>query len=223
MESLKFKLAGFLMLAFLFSILLPVGGCSTSQNGATSPVVIAEQEGLQEDSENPAQGEVRKTAESTVRRSAGPKDAGGTAPGLKLLVAAVTKIVDGDTAYMRVGGRTEKVRFIGVDTPEIESAIGKEPYGREASEFTKRNLAGRKVYLELDIQERDKYGRLLAYVWLEVPKSDSESEVRTMMFNARLLLDGYAQVMTVIPNIKYAEVFLKFQREARDKGKGLWS
>ena len=77
-------------------------------------------------------------------------------------------------------------------------------------------------WLEFDAQERDKYGRLLAYVWLEQPASGSEEEVRTGMFKARLLLDGYAQVMTVPPNVKYADLFAKLQREVREAGKGLW-
>ncbi|WP_425463814.1 Ada metal-binding domain-containing protein [Neomoorella humiferrea] len=59
-------------------------------------------------------------------------------------------------------------------------------------------------------------------MWLEQPSSGSEEEVRAKMFNARLLLDGYAQVMTVAPNVKYAGMFVKFQREAREQGKGLW-
>ncbi|MBC7345230.1 MAG: thermonuclease family protein, partial [Clostridia bacterium] len=86
-----------------------------------------------------------------------------------------------------------------------------------------RRLSGRNVWLELDVEERDKYGRLLAYVWTEPPQSGSESEVRAKMFNAELLLAGMAQVMTVPPNVKYADMFLKFQREAREAGKGLWA
>lgn len=144
-------------------------------------------------------------------------------PATKVLPAVVTKVVDGDTACMDVGRTVERVRFIGVDTPETKHpTVGVEPYGEEASAFTERSLAGRKVYLELDVQERDKYGRLLAYVWLEPPTSGSEDEVRSKMFNARLLLEGYAQVMTIPPNVKYADMFVKFQREAREAGKGLW-
>ncbi|RDV83043.1 nuclease [Ammonifex thiophilus] len=115
--------------------------------------------------------------------------------------------------------------MIGVNCPEIshpDLGIKEQPYGREAKEYTTKRLLGKKVWLELDTQERDRYGRLLAYVWLEPPSSGSEDEVRSKMFNARLLLDGYAQVMTVQPNVKYADLFVKFQREAREQGKGLW-
>jgi micrococcal nuclease len=148
---------------------------------------------------------------------------GQTFAGRPLLKATVTRVVDGDTIYVSIAGKDEPVRFIGVDTPETaHPTVGEEPYGEEASAYTKRNLTGRKVWLEFDVQERDKYGRLLAYVWLDIPKGDSEPDVRAKMFNARLLLDGYAQTMTIPPNVKYAEMFLKLQREARDNHRGLW-
>ncbi|HAA90521.1 MAG: Nuclease (SNase domain protein) [Thermoanaerobacterales bacterium 50_218] len=137
--------------------------------------------------------------------------------------AVVTKVVDGDTVYVEFNGREEKVRLIGVDTPETKHPeIRKEPFGEEASLYTKQKLLGRRVYLELDLQKRDRYGRLLAYVWLVLPDSFSEEEVREKMFNAHLLLEGYAQVMTVPPNVRYAEFFREFQEEARETGKGLW-
>ena len=139
-----------------------------------------------------------------------------------LVEARVTKVVDGDTIYVELPqGRQEKVRFIGVNTPE--STIAHEPYSKEASAYTARRLSGATVYLEKDVQERDKYGRLLAYVWLAPPEERSEQEIRRKMFNAELLREGYAQVMTVPPNVKYVEVFLKLQREAREAGEGLWS
>jgi len=133
----------------------------------------------------------------------------------------VTKAVDGDTVHVRLkSGKEEKVRFIGVDTPE--STMQVEPYGKEAAAYTKSKLLNKDVWLELDVQERDKYGRLLAYVWLSPPTKESPEEIRTNMFNAVLLLEGYAQVMTVPPNVKYAEYFRKYQQEAREKNAGLW-
>ncbi len=143
----------------------------------------------------------------------------------KYVPALVTKVVDGDTFWVRLrDGREEKVRLIGVDTPE--SAREVEPYGKEAAAYTKKRLEKKTVYLELDVGERDKYNRLLAYVWLSRPKNGSAEEaaeeVRAKMFNAELLLNGYAQVLTVPPNVKYAELFTGFQREAREKKKGLW-
>ena len=122
------------------------------------------------------------------------------------------RIVDGDTIHVRIGARTEKVRYIGVNTPEVHHPTkGEEPGGREASEVNRQLVAGKRVRLQLDVQERDRYGRLLAYVW-----------VGDLMVNAELVRQGYAQVMTIPPNVRYQDLFLKLQRDAREAGRGLW-
>ncbi|ODN29987.1 thermonuclease family protein [Fervidobacterium thailandense] len=136
----------------------------------------------------------------------------------------VTSVVDGDTIKVRTLTGELTVRLIGVNTPETRHPTkGAEPYGREAKEFTKKMLLGKRVYLEFDVQRTDKYGRTLAYVWLEKPRKFTEDEIREKMFNAILLLEGYAQIMTVPPNVKYADVFVELQREARQNSRGLWS
>jgi micrococcal nuclease len=137
----------------------------------------------------------------------------------------VLRVVDGDTLEVAFDGATkEKVRLIGVDTPE--TVHPKKPvqfYGKEASNFTKQSLTDKKVWLQLDVQARDRYQRVLGYVWTEKPDDvDSENEIREKMFNARLLLEGYGQVMTIQPNSRYADLFAGFQREAREGNKGLW-
>ena len=137
-----------------------------------------------------------------------------------VIEAKVIKHVDGDTVYVQIGKKTEKIRFIGVDTPE--STIQHEPYGTEASNYTKKMLLGKKVYLQKDVQERDKYGRLLAYVWLKKPTTGSNSEATKYMFNAILVKNGYAQVMTIPPNVKYSSLFVSLQSQARAAHKGLW-
>ncbi|HAG07630.1 MAG: Nuclease (SNase domain protein) [Clostridia bacterium 62_21] len=148
---------------------------------------------------------------------AGPEASGDFLP------AVVTRCVDGDTVYVTLAGRTEKVRFIGINTPELRHPEkGAEPFGREAAAYTRSRLLGKRVYLEMDVQERDKYGRLLVYVWLSPPESRTEAEVRQKMFNAELLLNGYAQVLTIPPNVRYADMFVRLQREARAAQKGLW-
>ncbi|ADG82149.1 thermonuclease family protein [Thermincola potens] len=148
----------------------------------------------------------------------------GNGEQIRLIPGTVTRTVDGDTVYVRlVSGDEEKVRLTGVNTPEIHHPQkGVEPYGREAADYTRSHLSGKKVYLETDINERDKYGRLLAYVWMARPSSTTDSEIRAKMFNARLLLDGYGQLMTVPPNVKYADYFQNYQREARENNLGLW-
>jgi len=128
------------------------------------------------------------------------------------LEGTVGRVVDGDTIHVKFGERVEKVRYIGVNTPEVHHPTkGEEPGGREAMEANRRLVAGRRVRLETDVQARDRYGRLLAYVW-----------VGDVMVNAELVRQGYAQVMTVPPNVRHQELFVKLQREAREAGRGLW-
>jgi endonuclease YncB( thermonuclease family) len=124
----------------------------------------------------------------------------------------VTRVVDGDTIEIEMNGKAEKVRLIGVDTPEtVHPTKGEEPYGKEASNFTKAQLTGQQIRLELDVQERDRYGRLLGYVCM----GDT-------MFNEVLLREGYAQLLTIPPDVKYVERFKAVQKEAREANRGLW-
>ena len=125
----------------------------------------------------------------------------------------VLKVVDGDTIQIDYNGTKERVRLIGIDTPEsVHPDENKNTEnGKKASEYTKKLLTGKKVQLELDVQERDKYGRILAYVYLD-----------GKMVNKKLLEDGYAQVATYPPNIKYVKEFLKIQEKAKEQNKGLW-
>jgi micrococcal nuclease len=130
------------------------------------------------------------------------------------LIVTVSRVVDGDTAEITpaVDGLTE-VRLIGVDTPETSHpTYGEQPYGQQAKEFTVSRLEGERVALELDLEKVDPYERLLAYFWL----SDGR------MFNEALLRDGYAQVATFPPNVKYIEWFQKAQRGAMEANRGLW-
>jgi micrococcal nuclease len=125
----------------------------------------------------------------------------------------VVRVVDGDTIHVRLHDRVEKVRYIGVNTPEIHHPRkGEEPGGREALAVNRTLVEGRTVRLEMDVQARDRYGRLLAYVW-----------VGEVMVNAELVRRGYAQVMTIPPNVRHQDLFVKLQREAREAERGLWA
>ncbi len=84
--------------------------------------------------------------------------------------------------------------------------------GRQASGFTRKLVEGKRVRMVFDVQKHDRYGRLLAYVYLE----------DGTFVNGRIIEEGYAQVMTIVPNVKHAQTFLKLEREAREKGNGLW-
>ena len=146
--------------------------------------------------------------------------------------AKVERVVDGDTmivSFMFDDGSKylkERVRFLGVDTPEtVHPNKPVQYYGKEASDFTKSQLTDKTVWLQTDVNPKDRYDRMLAYVWLKEPTAkdlDDEASIRKNMYNARLLLDGYAQLMTIQPNSRYANLFVHFQREARQENKGLW-
>ena len=120
------------------------------------------------------------------------------------------RVADGDTVRVRIdGGREERVRYIGIDTPEVTSD---ECFAAEAAEYNGRLVAGRRVRLVLDAEERDRYGRLLAYVY-----------AGDRFVNAELLRNGYAQPLTVPPNVRFEDRFRRLAREARREGKGLWA
>lgn len=127
---------------------------------------------------------------------------------------AVTRVVDGDTFWVLDGNEEVKIRLIGIDAPESRNTGRKQIgyYGQEAKEYLTEQLAEKKVKLELDVDPYDQYGRTLAYVYL----TDGT------FLNAELVKQGYAMVMTVPPNVKFAELFVKLQREARENNKGLW-
>ena len=122
--------------------------------------------------------------------------------------AHVTKVSDGDTIRL---GELGPVRLIGIDTPEVFNGL--ECFGRQASNFAKRLLPlGTRVRYRVGVEERDRYGRLLAYVWLPDGR----------MFNRVMVQQGYAQPLTIPPNVEFADVFSAAARAARRAGLGLW-
>lgn len=145
-----------------------------------------------------------------------PVETAGTPPeDVDVLPATVVRVVDGDTVKVAFAeGKEETVRLLLVDTPEtVHPDKDVEPFGPEASAFAKRTLAGQKVGIELDVSERDRYGRLLAYIW-----------IGDRLFNEMLLEEGLARVAYVYPpNIKYVDQFRDVQKQAQLAGKGMWS
>lgn len=139
--------------------------------------------------------------------------------------ARVTRVVDGDTIEVSLQGKTYPLRLIGVDTPESKHpSKGVEYFGREAAAYTRAQLLGKTVYLENDISERDRYGRLLAYVWLSRPATDSPSqeEIGTRMFNSILVENGFAHASPYPPDIRYQDFLESRVTLARQAGYGLW-
>ncbi|MFD3447424.1 excalibur calcium-binding domain-containing protein [Microbacteriaceae bacterium 4G12] len=156
------------------------------------------------------------TKETTVTPP--PKPTTFELDGVKLdkpnvVTATVQSVIDGDTFKALVSGKEETIRLTLVDTPEtVHPSKPVEPFGKEASDFTKEQLTGQTIGLELDAQERDQYGRLLAYVWLG-----------DKLYNALLVDKGFARVAAFPPNTKYIDQFRTIQDHARQTKSNIWS
>jgi endonuclease YncB( thermonuclease family) len=176
---------------------------------ALSLVLLAGCEGLVEEVGGGGGGKApANLATSAAERKAWPD------PPEDAVRARVQRVSDGDTFVATVKGRRERVRVIGVDTPEsVDPNRPDEPYGQEASDFAKHYLDGETVRLAGDAEPRDRYGRMLAYVWLE----------DGTFWNALLVAEGYAQQLTIPPNVAYADLFRRLAREARQHDRGLWA
>ena len=142
-------------------------------------------------------------------------------------VATVLSVIDGDTLKINYNGQEESIRLIGIDTPESRvnkkakrdsKRTGKDieliiSQGREATNYVKGLVKpGDTIQIEFDVQTRDKYGRLLGYVYLADGK----------MLNEEIVHAGYTSLMTYPPNVKYQERLLKAYKLARENKSGLW-
>jgi micrococcal nuclease len=139
-----------------------------------------------------------------------------TVPSPALPRGTVTRVVDGDTLIVRLDGRDERVRLIGIDTPEsVKPNSPVECFGLEASAFLADLLpAGTEVRLERDLEARDPFDRLLAYVYRT---SDD------LFVNLEILRQGYGQPLTIPPNVAFSDRLVRASREAREAGRGLWA
>ena len=128
----------------------------------------------------------------------------------------VSKISDGDTFYVKTENSEKfKIRLIGIDAPEsynLGTKVRKEYFGKEAKIYLTNLLKNKKVKLTFDIQKTDRYGRILAYAYLE----------NGVFINRHLVENGYAMVATFPPNVKFVEGFTKAEKSARNKKRGLW-
>ena len=151
---------------------------------------------------------VAACATSSAPKSSAPSTTSGG--------ATVERVVDGDTIIGHVGGRRERVRFIGIDTPEsVKPNTPVQCFAIAASNRTKSLLpAGTPVRLVGDVEQRDKYKRLLAYVYRAKDN---------LFVNLSLVRDGYAQPYTFPPNVAHTNEFVAAAAEARQAGRGLWS
>src|SRR5712691_2195639 len=141
------------------------------------------------------------------RPQRGPPDTSGAA------IARVTRVTDGDTVHVLLAGRDERIRFIGVDTPEVPWYGGQgQCFGVQAGLYTRSRLAGRVVRLSFDVARRDRYGRMLAYMYL----GDE-------LVNLTLVRLGYARADPVPPDTRMEQIFAAAEDAARLARRGLWS
>lgn len=128
--------------------------------------------------------------------------------------AVVTRVVDGDTIEVRLGRGSEKVRYIGIDTPEsVKPGTPVQCFAKAAAAENRHLVKGRRVTLRFDAERRDRYGRLLAYV---------NREQDGLFVNAALVRLGYARTLTIPPNVAHAGLFARLAARARERDRGLW-
>jgi micrococcal nuclease len=142
---------------------------------------------------------------------------GGTAgrssePASRVVRAFVSRVIDGDTIEVRIGGEEDEVRYIGIDTPEtVKPGTPIQCFGPQASAVNHRLVEGRRARLVFDRERRDVYGRLLAYVYVD-----------GRFVNAYLVRRGYARTLTIPPNVAHAALLHRLAGNAGREGRGLW-
>ncbi|WP_149847084.1 thermonuclease family protein [Paenibacillus sp. 37] len=205
-QTLTYVLGAF---AGVFLILF-LGSFSSETANKTEPIAVVD---TKEDSSSNTEtkSKVLETSQSSDSKG---KQTQGTQNNHNRLPANLVEVTDGDTLKVTVEGKEEKVRLLLIDTPEsVHPEKEEQPFAKDASNFVKKQVAKGNMELELDVSERDKYGRLLAYVWID-----------NKMLNEQLLEYGLARVAYIDPpNTKYVDQFEEIQKQARVQAKGIWS
>jgi len=210
----KRKLPLFAIIIGIFAIILIGAGCgekketqpefpqSSQQKEITSNIVVSVPGGLKE-SQSGVEFEEESKLDSEDQTKLEMKFS-------QEITYLVTKVIDGDTITIEGG---QVIRYIGIDTPEtVHPSKPVECFGLEASNKNKELVEGKRVKLEKDVSETDKYGRLLRYVWID-----------DIFVNDYLVRQGYAYVYTYPPDVKYSDQFVEAQREAEKNNRGLWA
>ncbi len=131
--------------------------------------------------------------------------------------ARVVRVVDGDTIVISLAGREDRLRYIGLDAPEsVRPDAPVEPFGIEAAAANAALVGGRIVLLERDVSDRDQFGRLLRYVWLETPGGH-------LFVNFELVARGFATAVTFPPDVRHVGLLRAAERAARNRARGLWA
>lgn len=161
--------------------------------------------------------EVSKINNANISVNGENKENGKTVQGIipnGKVKAKVLRVVDGDTLKVQIVDKDYKVRLLGVDTPESVSPKKEKntKEGKIASEYTKKNLEGKDIILEFDVSPYDRYGRLLAYVYVD-----------GICYNEKLLEEGYAKVMMISPNVKNSKYYRQIEKQAKENNVGFWN
>ena len=210
-------LIGLLLMSVICGVLFAPGE-STESTQQTTEEAVAVVEATNELTTTPEPTATPKPTDTpsptkTPRPTNTSRPTNTPTPAFERTEAQVVAVIDGDTIKVNIGGEVYTVRYIGIDTPEtVHPSKPVEWMGREASAANEELVGGQTVYLEKDVSETDRYGRLLRYVFL----ADGT------FVNAELVRLGYAQVSTYPPDVRYQELFLEMQEEAREAGRGLW-
>lgn len=229
-------ICSFMIICFLF-----LTGCTDSlviEKAKDTREIIQERVYNNKNNNKKIDSESANQKDYEYTRSYSPEDKKLQAPdGTKLIGGNVVYTVDGDTADIQLdNGKKERVRFILIDTPESKGKYenNPEPFAIEAYEFTKGLIQDKNVWLEIDKGERDQYGRLLAYIWLDgvvlnqktvstgEEKANIREDIGTVTLNELLLREGLAKVVVFPPNVKYQKHFENVQEQAKNEKKGMW-
>ena len=119
-----------------------------------------------------------------------------------------SKVIDGDTIEL---SNEEWIRYIGINAPELRNGIP-DPYSLEAFEANRNLVIGKEAYLEFDVQERERYDRMLAYTYFD-----------DLFIYTWLVENGYVQIMTIPPNVAYQDLLLELETKTREENRGLWA
>ena len=179
---------------------LSVNSCAIAPEVTTeeTEVITTEEEIAEETTEETIEEVTEETTEETTEEE--------TTEVSKKETAYVIRVIDGDTIEVDINGKAYKVRYIGINSPEYN-----QPFGDEATQANSSLVSGKTVILEKDVSETDKYGRLLRYVY-----------VGNLFVNAHLVKYGWAQASTYPPDVKYSDLFVSLEREARENNIGCW-
>jgi micrococcal nuclease len=203
----------------LVGLSMPIGASGRSTDASPTPRPIAREtaEPTEAPTEEPTEEPTPSPTERPTRRptpTPEPTPAFGLEPTGPTETGTVVKIVDGDTIDVLVDGVEMRVRYIGMDTPEVHSGV--EWLGPEAAAANADLVEGREVVLEKDVSETDQYGRALRYVWVQ----DGSS---WLLVNLELIRLGFASITTYPPDVKYVDaLYVDAQDEAQAAGLGLW-